>query len=309
MADICGDLFGEANSGLPKLHSELASRADQLRTQEQLSAEIPDGLRGSVFTDEQPSLESPRLLNWGEMKSKPMWEAAEHLGLDPQDTDRKVWEKSAVLHGVRSFGFLDRVKKGLGIGVGTESLPFFFSRFCERIVGIDKYESRVWESASMRVEDLYETAPVPYDRDRLVFMDCDMRSLDFEDEEFDFVWSVSAVEHVDTIDEYVRTFSEISRVLRPGGAAFITTEWNLVPQNPVYAPGLIVLDNVLYAWLLSRLENMVPVSRLNPNQSRNANHVMGTKFRDSLGRTTRPCINILSGGSFITPVLLIFRGT
>ncbi len=306
-ADICADFFGVANADLVALQAKLATRREQLRIQEKLFAELPDGLKESVLTDEPPSLESPRLLDWNEMKTGPMREAARDLAFDPEDTDRKTWEKSAVLHAVRSSGFLDSEKKGLGIGVGTESLPFFFSRFCEKIVGVDKYESEVWESAGMSVEDVYETASVPYDRDRLVFIDCDMRFLESQDEEFDFIWSVSAVEHVRTIDEYIEVFSEMSRVLRPGGMAFITTEWNLVPRNPVYARGLIVLDPVLYPWLITHLENMAPVKKLNPNQPGNINHVMAVKFRDSLGRTTRPCINILSGGSFLTPVLLIFR--
>jgi ubiquinone/menaquinone biosynthesis C-methylase UbiE len=291
------------------LQAKLVSRKGQLRIQEKLSAEVTDGLKESVFTAEQPLLDSPRLLDWGEMNLEPMSKAAQELGFDPRDADRKIWEKSAVLYAVRSLGFLDRKMKGLGIGVGTESLPFFFSRFCEKIVGIDRYESKVWESAGMSVEDAYENPPVPYDRDRLVFLDCDMRSLDFQDEEFDFIWSVSAVEHVDTTDEYVKTFLEMSRVLKPGGVAFITTEWNLVPRNPVYTRGLIVLDKVLYPWLIAHIGNMKPVKKLNPDQPRNIDHVMAVRFRDSLGRTTRPCINVLSGGSFITPVFLVFRRT
>ncbi len=309
IAGICAELFGEAGTDLRSMQNKLAARTEQLRIQEQLLAKIPEGLSESVFIDKQPALTSPRLLDWEEMQTEPMRQAARDLALDPEDTDRKIWEKSAVLHIVRSYGFLDSKKKGLGIGVGTESLPFFFSTHCDMIVGVDKYKSKVWQSAGLSAEDVYVTAPVPYDHDKLTFVDCDMRSLEFQDEEFDFVWSVSAIEHVSTTDEYLRTFSEISRVLKKGGMAFITTEWNLVPRNPVYTSDLIVLDRVLYPWLIANIGNMRPVEKLNPNQPRSFSHVMAAKFCDPLGRTTRPCINIMSGGSFLTPVLLIFKKT
>jgi len=307
IADICTDLFGEAETDLVTLHHKLEQRTQQLRVQDELLKAVPDGFQSGVFTDEQPTLESSRLIDWKEMDTEPMIQAAQDLGLDPKDTNRRIWEKSAVLHLLRLGGFLDPKKRGLGIGVGTESLPFYLSRYCDKIIGIDKYESEIWQSAGMSPEEVYESASIPFERERLLFRDCDMRSLEFQDNEFDFVWSISSIEHVSAIDEYLRVYEEISRVLKPGGKAFITTEWNLVANNPVYAPGLIALDTVLYPWLVAQLRNLQPVDRLNPTQKRNLNHVMATKFRDPLGRTIRPSVVNLSCGSFLTPVLLIFH--
>src|ERR687883_617302 len=46
-----------------------------------------------------------------------------------------------------------------------------------------------------------DLAPFPFPRDRVRIENADMRKLPYDDEQFDFCWSCSSIEHVQTYDE------------------------------------------------------------------------------------------------------------
>lgn len=71
--------------------------------------------------------------------------------------------------------------------------------------------------------DANPNAPEISDSDRVVYMRAE--SLDFEDESFDVVVSVHALEHIPDIEGAV---SEMSRVLKPGGRAL-----HIYPAEPI----------------------------------------------------------------------------
>jgi len=50
------------------------------------------------------------------------------------------------------------------------------------------------------------------------------RELEFDDSTFDFVFSISSIEHFGGHKGSMKSMKEISRVLKPGGVASITTE-------------------------------------------------------------------------------------
>lgn len=58
------------------------------------------------------------------------------------------------------------------------------------------------------------------------FINCDMRQIEFDDNSFDFVYSMGTIEH---IQDYDRALKEIYRVLKPGGTAIIGTPNKLDP--------------------------------------------------------------------------------
>jgi SAM-dependent methyltransferase len=60
----------------------------------------------------------------------------------------------------------------------------------------------------------------------------DGRALDFPDESFDAVFTVSSIEHFGAPEQIARAASEIGRVLKPGGHAIIVTEC-LVSHHPI----------------------------------------------------------------------------
>jgi SAM-dependent methyltransferase len=134
----------------------------------------------------------------------------------------------------------------------------------------------------------------------------DMRALDFADETFDFVWSISSVEHVDSVEDIVTAFREVERVLKPGGHALITSEWNLVAENPVYEPGAIILDEVLMVHVLSQLR-LLRLTQLSTTQPYHPAHVYSPRWKTSAGVEVRPIINIRLGGTYVTPVLMVLQ--
>jgi SAM-dependent methyltransferase len=67
-------------------------------------------------------------------------------------------------------------------------------------------------------------APFPYREDHLEVRHMDARSLEFPDESFDFVFSLSSIEHFGKPAEIMRSAKEMGRVLRPGGHAVVVTE-------------------------------------------------------------------------------------
>jgi ubiquinone/menaquinone biosynthesis C-methylase UbiE len=71
----------------------------------------------------------------------------------------------------------------------------------------------------------------PFNRNRLVVQHMSALDLRFEPATFDVVYSFSTIEHVGTLQEIHRVFSEIHRVLKRGGIAVITTEC-VVNQAP-----------------------------------------------------------------------------
>ncbi|MBC7232564.1 MAG: class I SAM-dependent methyltransferase [Chloroflexi bacterium] len=300
-------LFGEAGTSLKTLTDATARKQAFLAQQQAMSRALAPGTAASCFSWDAPTLTSSRLCDVNEFQVPEIYEQLLALGFDPTDIHRKNWEKAAVAFLVEHFGYFDDQSAGLGLGVAKESLLYLLSNHCGWIVGIDLYQPVFCDGAGMTCEEVYASAPFPYRRERLEIVAMDMRSIDFPDATFDFVWSVSSVEHVNSIDELITVFRHIERVLKPGGHAFITTEWNRVSQNPVYAPGAILFDEVLYPYLLSRLDNLRPLTPLHLRQPYHPDHFFAQKWTTSTGLEMRPCVNLFSYGTFITPVLLILR--
>jgi SAM-dependent methyltransferase len=81
------------------------------------------------------------------------------------------------------------------------------------------------------LDDPTAHAPFPYREDRLEARWMDARELDFPDESFDAVYTLSSIEHFGSPRDIKRAAAEIGRVLRPGGHAFVVTEM-LVKLHP-----------------------------------------------------------------------------
>lgn len=72
------------------------------------------------------------------------------------------------------------------------------------------------------------------------FINCDIRQIKFDDNSFDFVYSMGTIEH---IQDYDQALKEIYRVLKPGGIAIIGTPNKL---DPFLRP--------LIVWLFSKFD-------------------------------------------------------
>ncbi|NER00338.1 MAG: methyltransferase domain-containing protein [Cyanothece sp. SIO2G6] len=164
--------------------------------------------------------------------------------------NHKTWEFIQVYKGLKHLGLLDGQAACLGLGVGHECLIYAFTNVCQSVVATDLYESQNWSTASMGVEDVYQRNPMPYDRSKLSVRHMDMTQIEYPDESFDFVWSCCSVEHVHNFTLLHQVYQEIHRVLKPGGIAALTTEFNSTDWHS-YEPNMLFTDAY---WLKHWLE-------------------------------------------------------
>jgi glycosyltransferase involved in cell wall biosynthesis/SAM-dependent methyltransferase len=163
---------------------------------------------------------------------------------------RKYWEYVSIVHALEDLGVLDEDKVGLGLGTGAEVLCFYFANRGKQVYATDLFSSDAWDSAAFTVDSAYERSPFPYARERLKFLNMDMRNIELPSASVDYIWSCSSVEHVPSVKDYKKVYQGISRVLKPGGVAAIVTEFNL-DVKPAYVPDLVMCD----VPLLNQVEN------------------------------------------------------
>ena len=124
-------------------------------------------------------------------------------------------------------GLLDGNAEILDVGAGSEEILFWLAHRAKRVVATDIYGRGPWSNtvaSTSFLEDPTTGAPYPYPEDRLEVRDMDARALDFPDASFDAVVSFSSIEHFGSPADIARSASEIGRVLRRGGYAFLVTE-------------------------------------------------------------------------------------
>jgi SAM-dependent methyltransferase len=141
--------------------------------------------------------------------------------------ERKVWEVGMLVLFLREAGLLRDDVEALAVGAGTERVLFWLANHLGRVVATDIYGEGRFSSAEAPASML-ETPSVhahePYREDRLEVLWMDGRRLEFEDDSFDVVFSLSSIEHFGAPADIERSAREIGRVLRPGGYAVIATD-------------------------------------------------------------------------------------
>ena len=164
---------------------------------------------------------------------------------------RKWWEFCYVAQALWDAGMLSPGRRGLGFGCGREPLPSLFAKYGCEIVASDlpaaTARARKWLASQQRGADprtmLYPTiCPDPEKLAKVSFREIDMNRIPPElDGAFDFCWSCCALEHLGSL-ELGRQFIENSlRVLRPGGVAVHTLEFNLDEAGDTLDRGATVL--------------------------------------------------------------------
>lgn len=300
-------LVGERDATMDRLIQRITLQRAYMAQQQEMARQTESDKQRTLFTSEPPTLRSSRLCNVNEFHIDEIRQRLLALGFDPSEIHRKHWEKAAVAFLVEAMGHHNEQSKGLGLGVGQENLLYLLSNHCGHIVGTDVYAPIFSQGTRMSIQDVYDRAPFVYRRERLEILAMDMRNLDFPDATFDFVWSISSVEHLESVEQVLTAFREIDRVIKPGGHAFITTEWNLVPSNAIYQPRAILFDEVLCAWIFSKLRTLALATPLHLCQPYHPDHFCAAKWTTASGLDIHPCVNIFSSGTFITPVVLVCK--
>ena len=203
---------------------------------------------------------------------EPLWQTAMKFVapvpayIPPDFVHRKPWEWVQCAFGLDWLGSLHPDSKGLGVGVGWEPLPFFFSNHVREVVATDLYATgNQWSEMGAKEGDpaILENpeihATMPYRSDRLTFRCMDGRKLDFPDASFDFVWSCSSIEHFGGHKGATQSMKEIERVLQPGGIAAIITEY-VLPDPATGTPSLFDPEyfnlRCLYEYIISPVQDL-----------------------------------------------------
>jgi SAM-dependent methyltransferase len=149
---------------------------------------------------------------------------------------RKWWEWCAIFEALSSRGMLVRGKRGLGFAVGTEPLAAAFASRGTHVLATDLHigaSTGDWADNGQHAGSLEALAhPEIIDdarfRELVSFQPADMNHLDeFESESFDFTWSSCALEHIGKLEDGLNFIVNAMRLLKPGGVAVHTTEYNV----------------------------------------------------------------------------------
>ncbi len=153
------------------------------------------------------------------------------LGLDPlpQLMHRKTFEWVQTLYGMQVLGRLHESTRCLGVASGHEAVLYWLANRVGEIVGTDLFEGG-WSVHMAREGDpdvivnASKYAPFAYREDHLHFMKMDARQLEFDDDRFDVVISLSSIEHFGGNEAAAQSMREMARVCRPGGLVIVATE-------------------------------------------------------------------------------------
>jgi SAM-dependent methyltransferase len=150
---------------------------------------------------------------------------------------RKQWEWFFILQALWERGLIRSGARGVGFGVGQEPLPAALASYGVEITATDQsIEAAIeagWLKTNEHSDDLsalnkFGLCPSD-DFQRLVsFETADMNRIpDTLAGRFDFCWSACSLEHLGSLEHGMAFVENSMRVLRPGGVAIHTTEFNV----------------------------------------------------------------------------------
>jgi SAM-dependent methyltransferase len=150
---------------------------------------------------------------------------------------RKQWEFVYISQVLYERKMLAPGLKGLGFGVGREPLPALFASFGCQIAATDQSLDGAVRAGWVRSHEHSADVSGLNDRgictDRMFtelvsFAELDMNAIDPKfNAQFDFCWSACSLEHLGSLDHGLNFIKNAMKVLKPGGIAVHTTEFNL----------------------------------------------------------------------------------
>ena len=150
---------------------------------------------------------------------------------------RKGWEACYVVAALATQGMVGFGRRAMGFGCGRERIPSLLASRGVEVLATDAPEhllpaeqrSVMQRRIGTRLADLFHPQIIHLDDfERLVgFEEVDMTHIPTDlDGQFDCCWSTSAMQHLGSIDLGLDFVEESLRVLRPGGIAVHTTDFN-----------------------------------------------------------------------------------
>jgi SAM-dependent methyltransferase len=155
---------------------------------------------------------------------------------------RKGWEWTHCLYGLHKLGALTPGARAIGVGVGREPVIFYLADRIAQVVATDLYDNAEWAGKNGReasielVNQAKLAAPKGVDFTKIRFENQDGTALTYDDNSFDFAWSLSSIEHFGGHNGARKAMLEMQRVVRPGGIVAVATELLLLDDlcHPEY---------------------------------------------------------------------------
>ena len=261
---------------------------------------------GARFKSLSPSIPAPQTsVNLCKLSDLPDFDNPEWAGISAEmkmpttGSDRlskKYWEYTHVVYGLKQLDCLQLSARMLSVGCGFEIPLYYMANQVEHIVGIDLFEGVENPQAEAEHTERYVSFPVIPGRFTMLRMDG--RHLEFPDNSFDVVFSLSSIEHFGGHTAAAQAMREVGRVLKPGGVAAIATELIL---NGVPEPDFFLFEEfVEYVVRPSGLSAIGDIDfSISPSLIANAPQV-GETHR-------RPYIAIYWGRSLFTSIMVFLK--
>lgn len=154
---------------------------------------------------------------------------------------RKGWEWTQCVYGLSQLGMITPNARALGVGAGREPVTFWLADSIKEEVATDLYGNEIWsrlngnhgnEAPEDILNDASKYSPKAITKERIRFENADGTNLQYQDQSFDFCWSLSSIEHFGGHNASRKAVQEMARVTRRGGIVCIATEYLLLDDMP-----------------------------------------------------------------------------
>jgi SAM-dependent methyltransferase len=154
---------------------------------------------------------------------------------------RKLWELAFTLQVLYDENLIRAGVRGLGFGCGSEPLPSYFAAQGMDVtitdLPHDEAAASGWvdtgqHAGSLDAAFFSNLVDRPsYDK-HVQLRYVDMNAIPDDLRDYDFCWSICALEHLGSIDAGLSFIENALATLKPGGVAVHTTEFNIRPDGP-----------------------------------------------------------------------------
>ncbi|MBK9576327.1 MAG: class I SAM-dependent methyltransferase [Fibrobacteres bacterium] len=155
---------------------------------------------------------------------------------DPLHLHRKNWEWAFIAQALEERGMLRPGSEGMGFAVGQEPLTSLFCSHGCRILATDVESDQAsgagWVATGQHADSLaalnkLNLVDPAHLQELASFRVVDMRAIPGDLPSFDFLWSACAFEHLGDLEAGIRFVLQSFDLLKPGGVAVHTTEYNM----------------------------------------------------------------------------------
>lgn len=179
----------------------------------------------------------------------PLQQVYPDLNIPNNILHRKVWEWAFIYSTLEKNNMLQTAKKGLGFAVGCEPLPALFAGLGCEILASDfwEQEDNEWSQNGQNLQgnidglNKWDLCPPDLFSKNVAMANIDMNHLPADLKDFDFCWSSCAIEHLGSLDKGKSFFYDHIKVLRKGGIAVHTIEFNTGSNDRTIESGDTVL--------------------------------------------------------------------